>query len=134
MRVLGFSKRWAKLLNQNFTTFRYSRMDKDWFAGERVQIVIQPRRKGGGDKLGIAEILSIEPREFDLLYFKMTEGRCAPMMTDAEAQEDGFRDLPDMVEWLEKTYGRLDWMPCMNKLTLQWITREPAGIEESEWK
>lgn len=62
MRILGFSKKWPKLKEPEFTTFRFERKDKPHYVGEQLQIVIQPRRKGGGEKLGIAEIVKKEPR------------------------------------------------------------------------
>lgn len=38
MRILGFSKKWDKLNNGKFTTFRYPRKDslvgRDWHDGE----------------------------------------------------------------------------------------------------
>ena len=121
MRIMGFSKQWPKLSQNSFTTFRYPRGDKDWIVGEQVRIAVQPRRKGGGDKLGIAEIVNKEWREMDTAFHQIAKGRCAPLVTDVEAQEDGFNDLVDMIVWMHKTYGKLDWMPCMNKLTLQWV-------------
>ena len=121
MRVLGFSKRWQKLSNQTFTTFRYPRADKDWEIGEHVQITVQPRRKGGGDKLGIAVIINKEKRELDRDFYEQAHGKCTPLVTDEEARADGFVDLNDMVAWMEKTYGRLDWMLSLNKLTLRKI-------------
>ena len=36
-----------------------------------------------------------------------------PLVTDAEAQEDGFKDFNEMYVWLKKKYG-LDFMPVMN--------------------
>jgi len=30
MRILGFSKKWDKLKDPEFTTFRFERKDKDW--------------------------------------------------------------------------------------------------------
>ena len=123
MRILGFQKYWQKLKQPQFTTFRYPRGDKPFEVNEQVQIIIQPRKKGGGDKLGIAEISSIEWRELDKEYHQLARGHTAPMITDVEAQEDGFTNLENMIEWMEKTYGRLDWMPCMLKITLKWIER-----------
>ena len=57
MRILGFSEKWAKLLEGTFTTFRLERRDTDWQVGEVVQVVYKPRRKGGGEKLGVAKIV-----------------------------------------------------------------------------
>ena len=109
MRILGFSKKWDKLNNIEFTTFRFPRKDKDWQAGEVVQIIVQPRRKGGGDKLGNARILE---KECKLLQ----------SVTEEEAMKDGFEEWIDMVNWMEDIYEfeRL-WREPMNKLTLRWV-------------
>lgn len=120
MRILGFTKKWDKLSQPEFTTFRYPRGDYDWYVGEQVKVVLQPRRKGGGEFLGIVEITNKERREFDKEYFDLAQDGI-PMITDAEAIADGFMGVDDMVNWLEKTYGRLDFMPRMNKLTLKWL-------------
>lgn len=117
MRVLGFSKKWEKLLRLEFTTFRYPRCDKDWFVGEEVQIVIRPRQKGGGEKLGFAEIIGKERRELDS-DFPMV----APLVTESEAVEDGFDDFASMVSFMERQYG-LDYISLFNKLTLKWVTK-----------
>lgn len=106
MRILGFSKKWPKLSQSEFTTFRFPRCDKDWFLGEEVQIVIHPRRKGGGDKLGTAEIIGKESR--------------LGAQNDTEAQADGFIDCRDMERWMIKTYGEAKTFKPMNKLTLKW--------------
>jgi len=121
MRILGFSKKWDKLKQPQFTTFRFPRADKDWTVGEQVRVVIRPRSKGGGEKLGLAEFISREAREFDKDFHRLAKGNCAPLITEAEAIEDGFVSLADMIEWMEKTYGCLDWIPCMDKLTLKWV-------------
>lgn len=110
MRILGFSKGWDKLNQDVFTTFRFPRKDKDWFVGEVVRVVFKPRTKGGGDKLGIAKILSKELR--DLYRIGMLE---------AEVINDGFKNIPDMGKWLDKTYGRRWLDEPMNKLTLKWV-------------
>ena len=122
MRVLGFSKKWPKLEQKEFSTFRYSRIDKDWGIREEVKVVFQPRRKGGGDVLGIAKIINTEVREFDKVYSDMMNDG-VPLITEKEAIADGFNGVADMINWLKKTYGRLDFMPRMNKLTLYWIER-----------
>lgn len=69
MRILGFSRKdWINYLNGNwkreeeiFTTFRFTRRDRDWEVGELVQIVIKPRTKGR-EPLGIAKIVSKKVR------------------------------------------------------------------------
>ena len=115
MRILGFKGRWPKLDRQEFTTFRYERDDTDWAVGEKVQIVVSPRRKGGGDKLGIAEIINKEQRAL-----APPHGFRCDIVTDAEAVEDGFSDRKEMVAFMQKTYG-WDYFLIMNKLTLKKI-------------
>lgn len=120
MRVLGFSETWPKLEQDTFTTFRFPRKDKDWYVGEVVKVVYQPRRKGGGDFLGIAEILKSEKRDILRLDLK----RAGPV-TEVEARLDGFESFSAMQAWLNERYGidRL-WDEPMQKLTLSW--REKA--------
>lgn len=111
MRIFGFSKKWDKLQQPEFTTFRFPRKDRDWEVGEMVQVIYKPRRKGGGEKLGVAEIIgkSLKP-----LW----------AISEKEAQEDGFEEWIDMFNWLRKSYpiARLQQYP-MNKLTLRWMER-----------
>ncbi len=127
MRILGFQKHWDKLGQPRFTTFRFSRRDKDWEIGETVQIVIKPRSKNR-EYLSVAEIINKEPRCMARCGSKLVE----PKVTNAEANDDGFPDGFDsfgntksgyffMWEWLFDTYGgrRLLDEP-MNKLTLKW--------------
>ena len=105
MRILGFSKKWDKLLNDSFTTFRFARKDRDWDVGEMVQVVYKPRSKDR-EILGVAKIISKETR--------------LGCQDDAEAQEDGFIDARDMERWMVKTYGEARTWEPMNKLTLRW--------------
>ena len=128
MRILGFSRKWGKLRNNTFTTFRFSRRDRDWQVAEVVQVVYKPRSKER-EILGTAQIITKEPRYMFRLGGKLAE----PKVTNAEANEDGFSDGIDrygnrksgyyfMWEWLFDTYGgqRLIDEP-MNKLLLQWV-------------
>ncbi len=124
MRILGFTKKWPKLQQGEFTTVRFPRRDEDWAIGERVQIVYKPRRKGGGEKLGIAEIIFKEARAMAWHGDKTGYQK----VTNEEAIADGFEDTPDkkayfrMWEFLFDAYGgwRLVNKP-MNKLTLRWV-------------
>ena len=125
MRVLGFSQRWPKLQQDVFTTFRYPRLDRDWYIGEHVQLVYKPRSKDR-EVLGEAVIWKKEVRELDRKYHAMRPD--VSLLTDEEAQADGFESLDDMFHWMEKTYGRLDFMPRMNKLTL---SRTPHRMWQS---
>ena len=109
MRVLGFSKKWDKLNQTKFTTFRFARKDRDWQVGEAVQIIYKPRGKKR-ERLGIAEIINKEQRD---LY--------RVGITDTEVVKDGFKDIDEMGKWLDKTYGRRWLDEPMNKLTLRWI-------------
>jgi len=86
MRILGFSKKWPKLQQKEFTTFRLPRRDRDWEVGEYAQIVVKPRSKGGGEKLGIAKIISKEQRS----PVKLAPLDGIPVITDDEALADGF--------------------------------------------
>ena len=119
MRILGFNKKWPKLQQEEFTTFRFARKDKDWEVGEIVRIIIKPRSEGGGEFLGLAEIIRKEPRNMS----RVTPNQY-PSVTLTEAQEDGFDNYWAMWDWLWDIYGgkRLVDEP-MNKLTLSWKER-----------
>ena len=118
MRVLGFSKKWDKLNDTEFTTFRFPRKDKDWQIGEFVQVVYKPRSKER-EILGIAQIIIKASR-----MFIDTRIRNISLVTEHEAILDGFNDWFDMRDWLIKTYSveRIQNEP-MNKLTLRWTQR-----------
>ena len=121
MRILSFSHKWPKLhlelpieQRPDFTTFRYFYWQEDWL----VQIFYKSRSKEHREKLGEAIILKAELRELDNQIAEKGYNDY-PLVTDAEAQKDGFVSLDDMVKWMQKQYG-LDWMPVMAKLTLRW--------------
>lgn len=108
MRIISFSKKWDKLNQIEFTTFRFPRGDKDWYQSEIVQVFFKSRSPQR-ENLGVAEIISKESR--------------LGAQDDAEAQADGFIDCQDMEQWMIKTYGeRKTWKP-MNKLTLRWVRK-----------
>ncbi len=131
---MGFSQQWSKLQKPTFTTFRFKRRDADWVVGEVVQIVFKPRSRKR-EVMGVAEIVGKEPRQIP------RHGRCdfeAPLVTNEEANTDGFPDTVDkyfapqirpgyfgMWEFLFNAYGprRLFEEP-MYKLTLRWVTRQ----------
>lgn len=124
MRILGFSKKWPKLKQPEFTTFRFRRRDNDWAVGEIVQVVYKPRRKGGGEPLGIAEIIRKEQRA--MAWHGDQTG--LPKIHNEEAIADGFVGEGSKIayfvmwEFLWDYYGgeRLMLEP-MNKLTLRWV-------------
>lgn len=120
MRILGFQKKWDKLSQNTFTTFRFPRRDKDWGHNEEVQVVYKPRHKDR-EVLGIAQIISKEYRSPDAEF--LVQG--FPSISDEEARADGFEDYEDMHDWLLATYGSgnsLMYEP-MSKLTLKWVRR-----------
>ena len=116
MRILGFSKKWPKLDRLEFTTFRFPRGDKDWQVGEVVHIVIQPRRKGGGDRLELAEIIEKEKR------WVIGGG-----VSQAEALADGFQSVSEMVRWISKAHKNRNYDESMNKLILRWVSGETTA-------
>ena len=105
MRIIGFSKKWGKLNDIKFTTFRFPRKDRDWAEGEEVQIVFKPRSKER-EPLGIARII-----------FK--ERRTIRTITEEEAIKDGFCNSLAMWLWL----GKPSMAQGINKLTLSWVER-----------
>jgi len=121
MRIISFSKKWDKLSQPEFTTFRYPRVDKDWYVGETVQVFYK-NRSPSREKLGIAEIIGKDERELDPFFTdgKLVEPIGVPLTTEEEAVADGFSNgLEGMVAYMEKQYG-LDYIK-FNKLTLRWL-------------
>jgi hypothetical protein len=118
MRVLGISQKWSKLKQDEFTTFRFTRKDKDWGVGEQVQVVYHPRGKDR-EVLGVAEITGKERKSF----YNITSDDRQHLVSIHEAQADGFADFECMVKWLIKTYGDRLRKETMNKLTLRWRSR-----------
>ena len=133
MRILGFSKKdWInyhtgkpKLQEPEFTTFRFRRRDKDWTVGELVQVVYKPRRKGGGEYLGVAQILGSERRwvlnadDGELKHYG--DYFAVRAVTEDEAIADGFKTRADMVSWVVKTHRLRNMLEPMNKLALRWV-------------
>jgi hypothetical protein len=128
MRILSFSEKWPKLhlglpieQRPDFTTFRYAYWQKGW----PVQVFYKARSKEHREKLGEVLIIKCEPRELDK-WIAEKGWNDYPLVTDKEAQEDGFADLDDMVGFMQKQYG-LDFMPVMAKLTLRWLAPPRGG-------
>jgi len=127
MRILGFTEKWPKLKEPLFTTFRFTRRDRDWEVGELVQIVFKPRSKSR-EILGIAQILSSERRwvlnaKDDKLkhygdYFAVKA------VTETEAILDGFENRAGMVVWIRRAHRLRNVLEPMNKLTLRWVKGE----------
>ena len=105
MRIIRLTLMWEKLNQPEFTTFRFSIKDKDWYIGEQVQVYYKnrsPHRK----RIGVAEIIQKVQKHAS---------------SDKEARENGFNDLRDMDNWMIKTYGEEKTCQPMNKLTLKWV-------------
>ena len=111
MRILGFSKKWDKLKQNTFTTFRYPRGDKDWAIGEQVQIVFKPRSKDR-EVLGQAEIINKEIRKIGTAFEQY-------LPTEEEARADGFSSIIEMNKYFSDTYGRRIFQEPIHKLTLR---------------
>lgn len=127
MRELGFSKLWPKLAQPSFTTFRFTRRDRDWAVGEPVTVVFKPRSRNDRSVLGQAVITAKVQRriwrklwlppgtklpDIDLLDFEP--------ISEQEAQADGFSTRTDMIRWVSAIYGPRITEEPMNKLTLAW--------------
>ncbi len=121
MRIISFCKKWEKLEQPEFTTFRFPRKDKDWYVGEVVQVFYR-NRSPLREKLGVAEIIEKERRELDSFFTdgRLISPRDIPLTTDEEAIADGFMGREDMATFMERQYG-LDYLSLFNKLTLKWI-------------
>lgn len=118
MRILGVSKKWDKLNNPGFTTFRFERKDKDWHTGELIRVVYKPRSKER-EILGLAKIIDKELRKFAPV------GYSHPLMvTDSEAILDGFNSYHAMFYWFYNQYGNRIFDEPVNKLTLRWVNEE----------
>jgi len=116
MRILGFSKKWDKLNQKEFTTFRFPRKDRDWANGEEVQIVFKPRSKER-EILGIARIIDKRPRW--VRPHPLTSE--LKKVDDEEAQKDGFVHASEMILWMDLQHNFRNYDEPMNKLTLRWL-------------
>ena len=112
MRILSFTKKWDKLKQPEFTTFRVPRKDadkgRDWHINEVVQVYFH-NRQPDREFLGIAKIIDKSSTWLSCL-------------DDEEAVADGFTDIVDMIEWMMKAHkGQTDPQQVrLNKLTLSW--------------
>ena len=114
MRRLGVTVCWNKLDEDEFTTWRFPRRDKDWILGETVLVVFQPRHDN--QMLGIATILKKEPRALSRVMVTTD----IPLPTEEEATWDGFQSLGSMLAWFWKVYRYRVFEETANKLTLRW--------------
>jgi len=116
MRILGVSKKWDKLKEDTFTTFRFARKDKDWYEGEFVQVFYKPRSKER-EFLGIAKIVKKESR-----WFGARIGH-PDYISNTEARIDGFEDFTQMQIWFAEQYSIRIHTESINRLTLEWDAR-----------
>ena len=113
MRIISFSKKWDKLQQPEFTTFRFFRKDQNWYIGETVQVYFRSRSPQR-EKLGIAEIVNMELRKIATSHEQYRP-------TEDEAQADGFDNLFQMNAYFRETYGSRIFEEPINKLTLKWV-------------
>lgn len=109
MRIMSFSRRWPKLEQDSFTTFRFPRKDAikghDWHLGEALQLYYHSRRPDR-QYLGDAQIIEKIWRRID-------------QITEVEAIVDGFQTLEEMLDFLGQPDGK-EWI---NKFTLKKLIR-----------
>ncbi len=123
MRRMGFSLNWPKLKQEELTTMRFKRRDKDWLVGETVMVVYQPRHFNHA--LGLATILKKETRAVSRVMVSPE----TPLVTEEEAVQDGFEHLGGLLQWLWKSGGKDRVMQeTVNKLTIRW--EYPARTRE----
>ena len=126
MRIMGFQRQWVnqltgkpKLSEEEFTTFRWPRRDRDWVVDETVQIVMNPRTKERIPQ-GEAIIVSKEPRT--IINANPNFYTETPHITDSEAQMDGFLLAIYLIDFLIQGKPR-HWIYPVNRLTLRWTRR-----------
>ena len=117
MRIMSFAKKWGKLKQKEFTSFRFPRKDRDWQVGEVVQVFYKSHSPARV-KLGIATIAKSELRKIATAH-----GEYRP--TETEAQADGFDNLFQMNAYFRETYGSRIFEEPINKLTLEWVNPIP---------
>ena len=118
MRILGFCKKWNKLKQTEFTTFRFPRKDKPWHLGEIVQVVLKPRSKEG-EILGTAQIIN----KYSIRIFpESIPDPICPIgaITETDAINDGFPNLKAMQLWMWDRYKRRTVYEPIDKLILKW--------------
>lgn len=115
MREMSFSKLdWLnhttgkpKLTQPSFTTFRFTRRDKDWAVGEVVRVVYQARNKRNRSILGQAVIKA--KKAVDINHIEIRD-----------IMADGFATRYDMAQWLRKGGGNRYIFEKVNRLVLVW--------------
>lgn len=122
MRRMGFSLNWSKLRQDELTTMRFPRRDRDWLAGETVMVVYQPRHRN--ITLGLAMIMKKEPRAVSRALVSLD----VPHVTEEEALADGFDNLGGLLQWFFKSGGSRIYIDPVNKLTIRW--EYPARTRE----
>lgn len=112
MRIISFTEMWPKLQQDVFTTFRFTRRDKDYQVCEKLQVWYRqrsPKRK----YLFNAEVVSKRSKwliDANGIY-----------ITPDEAKEDGFNTPQEMFDFLKKAHGNRVHAELINKLTLRKI-------------
>ena len=136
MRELGFSKLdWQnyitgkpKLAQPRFTSFRFTRKDKDWYISETVKVVYRPRSHTDRSVLGLALIEASVPRwvyahQYLTQIKPNLDYSLAKQISEQEAKADGFSSRGAMVDWARGVYKHRIWKEPMNMLTISWTQR-----------
>jgi hypothetical protein len=103
---------WGKLQNDEFTTFRFARRDKDYQVEEKLQAWYR-QRSPKRQYLFNVEVVSKYPKwliDANGLYINVEE-----------AKEDGFETPELMFTFLHKAHGKRVYREPINKLTLRKI-------------
>lgn len=130
MRIIGFSKEWPKLKQEEFTTFRLPRKDRDWWLHELVKVVLNPRSPKRRE-LGAARIIDKYYRVAPI--YEQRHGVIPfPVFTGEEAKADGFDDASGMEFWLIETHGEERVANSdISKITLRWEDRINDNPQEA---
>jgi hypothetical protein len=116
MRIISFTKKWDKLRQPEFTTFRLPRKDsnkgRDWHKNEVVQVYYHNRCKDR-EYYGNALICQKIPMRVGVI-------------DDEQAVADGFPNgWCEMFDWLNKAHGgNIKADTIINKLFLRYVTPE----------
>lgn len=121
MRIISFEEYWPKLHDARFTTFRFTRRDRDWEQGEQVQVVVNTRSKNR-QPLGIAKISDKIPGYAFPQDIEFCSFPCHAIEL-REAIVDGFENRRSMHDHFVVRYGKKLLEEPLNKLVLMWIER-----------
>jgi hypothetical protein len=104
-----------RLFNEEFTTYKRIRKDKDWEVGEIVNITLSPVAKPH-TQLGLAKIIRIDKKSTNHYIYTDTTS-----LSSEELAYDGFEPFSDW-KFMHSYFGYKSYeVKIFNKITLQWI-------------